>query len=215
MLLGELADNVACELGDVLAAAPQRRHADDALRNDFIKCLREQAALRQALEVAVAGRDNAHVNRALDILLAEAVRLACLQSGCELISNRLRHLLDLVEEQRAARSKLEASLMADLRALHDAENLLLEKLRRRIAAAQRNQRPGRAVARLMDAMRHALLARAGLALDQDMMLVARHAGRLFTHARERRTAADHRAQAVLRRVARRMRHERPQILDRH
>ena len=143
------------------------------------------------------------------------MRLARLQSSCELIGNRLRHLLDLVEEQRAARSELETSLMADLRALHDAEELLLEKLRRRIAAAQRNERSRRAVARLMDAMRHALLARAGLALDQDMVVVLGHAARFIADTQERRAVADHRVEAVLGRIASGMGHERAQILDRH
>ena len=105
--------------------------------------------------------------------------------------------------------------MAHILVQHDAEELLLQELRRRVAAAQRDERACRARARLMDAVRHALLARAGLALDEHMMLVAGDARRLFAHALERRAAADHRLQAVFRRVARRMRDERPKILDRH
>ena len=105
--------------------------------------------------------------------------------------------------------------MADIRPHDDAEELLLEDLRRRIAAAQRDERTGCARARLMDAVRHALLARASLALDQHVVLVLRHAGGLRADTRERRALADHRVEAVLRRVARRVRDERPEVLDGH
>lgn len=74
--------------------------------------------------------------------------------------------------------------MADIRPHDDAKELLLEDLRRRIAAAQRDERTGCARARLMDAMRHALLARASLALDQHVVLVLRHAGGLRADTRD-------------------------------
>ena len=214
MLLGELRDDVVRELRDVLAAAAQRWYAHDALRDDLVELRREEAALRQALEVAVAGRDDAHVDVALD-RLADAVCLARLERLRQSDGNRARHLLDLIEEERAARGKFQTSLMADIRSHDDAEELLLEDLRRRIAAAQRDEWASRARARLMDAMRHALLARASLTLNQHVVLVLRHAGGLRADTRERRALADHRVEAVLRRVARRVRDERPEVLDGH
>ena len=143
------------------------------------------------------------------------MRLARLERLRQGDGSRARHLLDLIEEERTARSEFQTALVADIRSHDDAEELLLEDLRRRVTAAQRDEWTGRAWARLMNAMCHALLARAGLALDQHVVLVLRHTGGLRANARERRALADHRVEAVLRRVARRVRDESPEVLDGH
>ena len=143
------------------------------------------------------------------------MRLAFLECFRQRDGNRARHLLDLIEKERAARGEFQAALVARIRPHDGAEELLLQDLRRRIAAAQRDERARRAWARLMDAVRHALLARAGLALDQHVVLVLGHAGGLRADARKRRAFANHRVEAVLRRVARSMRDERAQVLDGH
>ena len=72
-----------------------------------------------------------------------------------------------------------------------AKELLLQKLRRRIATAQRDERACRTMAGLMQAVGHALLACARFALDEHVVLVARRAFRLADKRMEGRTLTNH------------------------
>ena len=76
-----------------------------------VEVLAEAAVREQRLEVAVGGRDDAHVD--LDLAAAAHAReLAVLQHAQQLRLHRRRHVADLVEEERAAVRLLEAAAAA-------------------------------------------------------------------------------------------------------
>ena len=115
-----------------------RRSASDGSlqRHDVqpvVEILAEQALLALRVEVAVRGRDHAHVDRDR-LRRADRPHLAFLQHAQQLHLQRQRHVADLVEEQRAAVGRLEQSLVrldrAGERAARMAEQLRFEQIAR-------------------------------------------------------------------------------------
>ena len=105
--------------------------------------------------------------------------------------------------------------MADIRAVLAAEQLLLQQLRRRITAFEGDKGPRRTGTGLMYAVSHALLAGAGLSLNQQVVLAVGHPIRLRPDAGKSRSLPHHGTQAVLGRVAGCMGNQSAQILDGH
>ena len=101
----------------------------------------------------------------------QSLDLALLESAQQLRLQLERHVADLVEKQRALVRQLEpADLLregARERPLLVAEPLALEQPRRRGGAVHRHERPAPALARRVNGPRDQLLARAGLAEQQD------------------------------------------------
>jgi alpha-D-ribose 1-methylphosphonate 5-triphosphate synthase subunit PhnL len=89
---------------NVLAPLAQRRQ----LRRDHVEAvvqvLAELAAGDRLLQVAVGGRDDAHVDLARSVA-ADGPHLAFLQHAQQLDLQLQRHVADLVEEQRCRRRR--------------------------------------------------------------------------------------------------------------
>ena len=87
-------------------ALAQRRDVQREHGEPVVEVGAEAAAVHLALEVAVGGGDDAHVD-ACARSRADALDLALLQRAQQLRLQRERQLADLVEEQRAAVGDLE------------------------------------------------------------------------------------------------------------
>jgi hypothetical protein len=130
----------------------------------------EGAAVDLGGEVAVGGGDDADVGGD-DLGGAEAADLSGLDGAQELGLDVEGELADLVEEQGAAVGGLEHAdgglVDAGERALLVAEDLILEQLLWDGGAVEDDERAVAAGGALVDGVGDALLAGAGLALDQD------------------------------------------------
>ena len=135
---------------DLVAPLAQRRHRRFDDLEPVVEVLAELAAQHHRLEIAVGGRDHAHVD--VDLLVAAKLgELGVLQDVQQLGLQRRLHLADLVEEDRAGVRLLE---LADARrrgagegALLVAEQLALEQLRRQRGAVHLHERRACAVER--------------------------------------------------------------------
>ena len=110
----EAGEEVRGEEGDVLAPLAQGRDADGEDVEAVEEVLAEGALYGRSLEVAVGGRDHAHVD-AHRARGADGAHLAELEGAQEAHLQRRRHLADLVEEDRAASGLLEEALLVRLR----------------------------------------------------------------------------------------------------
>ena len=114
---------------------------------------------------------------------AQPLELALLQHAQDLGLGHRREVGDLVEEQRAAVGQLEPALLAPggagEGALLVAEQLGLEQRLGQRRAVDGHERPAPPRRALVDGARHALLARAALALDE-------HGGRAVGHLVDQR-----------------------------
>ena len=115
------------------------------------------------------GRDDAHVAR-YGAIAAHTLEGALLQDPQQLHLHLQRHVADLIEEQRAALGKLEAS---DARAqrpgerpFHVPEQFALDERRHQRPAVHRHKRPPSILPVEVNRPRHQLLARAALAAHQ-------------------------------------------------
>jgi hypothetical protein len=97
------------ERGDVLAALAQRRQHEARHVQAVVEVLAERLVLDHLLELAVGGRDDAHVHLHR-VVVAQAADLALLDGAQQLGLERRRGLGDLVEEERAAVGLLEQAL---------------------------------------------------------------------------------------------------------
>jgi hypothetical protein len=101
-------EEVAHQVGHVLAALAQRRQAHRHHIEAEEQVLAEQALLDQDAQVLVGGRDDADIG--LDRGAAADGRVFALLQHAQQPGLRLhRHVADLVEEQRAALGLLEAA----------------------------------------------------------------------------------------------------------
>ena len=91
-----------------LAPLAQRRHAHAHHRQAVVEILAEGAAVHLAHQIAVGGRDHAHVDGD-HLRAADAADLALLERAQQLGLQLERQLADLVEEERAAVRLLEAA----------------------------------------------------------------------------------------------------------
>ena len=213
VLRRHLHENMRCNNLNILHALTQRRYAHRCIENKLVQLTREQALVCQTLEVRVAGCDYAHIKHTRLAALFSR-RQTVQQSLSQLVSHFRRQLLYLVEEQRAAHRQLQLACGL-LLALVCTEELCLQLLNRRIAALHSNQRCSSAGACLMNAMCQTLLARARLALQQDIVLCSCYAASLMLQRQKLARFAHHAVQAVAAAVACCMGNRRFQILDRH
>ena len=100
------ASSTRAERQHVVAALAQRRHVQLDDLEPVVEVLAEGAARDAVGEVAVGGRDDAHVDPPV-LVLADAPDLPLLQHAQQLDLHARRDLADLVEEQRAAVRRLE------------------------------------------------------------------------------------------------------------
>ena len=126
-----------------------------------------------------------------------------------------RHLFDLIEKERSARRKLKPSRAADIRCTHDTKKLLFKEFCCHIAAAKRNHRSRDTRTCLVNAARHTLFSRTGLALKQDMIFILCDTHCLLANRTKGSAAAHHRAKRILRRIARCMRNKRAKVFNGH
>ena len=151
---------------DVLAALAQRRHLDPHDVQPVEQVGAEAAGLHLGLEVAVRGRDHAHVD-ARRLLVAQPLELPVLDRAQQLGLPLQRHRTHLVEQQRAAIGELEAAVAiggrAGERALAVAEELALPDLERHRRAIDLDEGGRRASGERVQATGQQLLARARLA----------------------------------------------------
>ena len=155
---------------DVAHAIAQRRKLDLDHREPIVEILAQLAVLERLLEILVRRGDDANVDGDL-LLAAEAPHRARLERAQELHLDVGGHLADFVEEERAAVGHLEGARLLVRRAgegaLLVAEQLVLENVLGERGAVEREERPLRAIALLVNRARDELLARAALAEDED------------------------------------------------
>jgi len=187
------------QLGDVLAPPAQRRHPDGDDVEPEVEILAEAAPGGQLAQIAVAGRQHAHVDphRAR---AADAHELPLLQHAQELRLRAEVHLADLVEQERAAVRQLELAALALVRpgegALLVAEQLALDERLGNRRAVERDERAGPARRVVVDRLGDELLADAALPEDEDGAASRRHLDDLPADALHPRRAADHAADEV-------------------
>ena len=187
------------EQGHVRAAAAQRRHLDADRVEAVHEVLAEAAVLGQVGERPVGRRDDADVHAARG-RLADALDLAGLEHAQQGRLELGREVADLVEEDGAAVGGLEEALLvgrrARERAADVAEELGFEQVVRERAAEERHERAVGARAVVVEAAGDELLARAGLALDEDRDVGVEDAVERLEEGVHGRRAADHLAEAV-------------------
>ncbi len=155
--------------GQVLAPLAQRRERDLDHAQPVVEVLAEAADLHELAQVAVGGRDDAHVH-APRLRGAERADLAVLEHAQQAHLHARLGLADLVEEDRAAVGDLEEPALVRVGpgegAAPVAEELALEERVGERAAVLRHEAALLARARIMDGARDEVLARAGLAGEQ-------------------------------------------------
>src|SRR6185503_18901082 len=169
-LVGVALEEMIGEDRDVLAPLAERRQPEREDLEPVVEILAEAAPGDLLLQVAVGRGDDAHV----DVLRrrgADRADLPLLERAEELRLERRRRLRDLVEEERAPVRDLEEALLlvdrAGERALLVAEELALEQALGERRAVLRDEELVAAPGAVVHGRGDELLARAGLALDED------------------------------------------------
>src|SRR5262249_13556240 len=143
-----------------------------------VEVLAELPAVDLAHEIALRRSDDAHV-RVHRLVAADAAELARLEDAQELRLDVERELADLVEEDGAAVRELEGALArvdgARERAALVAEELALDERVAHRPAVDDEERLGPARRVRPDRAREHVLARAGLALEEDRRVRRRDA----------------------------------------
>ena len=165
----ELLDEGPDQERDVLRALAQRRHDDREDVEAVVEVLAEAPAADVLGEVAVGGRDHAHVD--LDRpRAAQPLELPGLEHAQQLGLHLERQLADLVEEERRAVGELEAADLAGQgageRALLAAEQLALDEPGRQRGAVDLDDQAAVATAVRWIGLGDELLAGAGLAANE-------------------------------------------------
>ena len=195
--LGVLGQEVLGEQRDVTAAIPEggQRERDDIQAVEQV--FPELPRLHHGLEVAVGGREHAHVH-ADQLVPADPLEGPLLQGAQQLHLQLGRHVADLVEEYRAAVGQLELAEAALLgvgeRALLVAEQLGLEQGDGNGRRRDAHERPPRAAAVVVQRARHHFLAGAGLAAQQHADVGGRDAADGLVDLLHRRVPAHQRAE---------------------
>ena len=156
------AEEVLGQRQDVVAALGQRRQAQLDHVEAVVEVLAEAAVADHRGDVGVGGADDTHRDLAR-AAGTQALELAALQHAQQLGLARQRQVADLVEEQRAAVGRFEASLAGAVgRACVGtglrAEQFRLDQLTRQRAAVHRHERSGAHGGVGLDDFRDALLA---------------------------------------------------------
>src|ERR1043165_942270 len=175
MLLVLQGQEVIREERDVAGALAQRRQVDLDAADSIVEVFAETPLLDGRLELAIRGRDDADVGRAVDGV-ADAAKLAVLEKAKELCLRGQRHLADFVQEERAAVGRLDearaVAVGAGERAAHAAEELRLDERLRKRRAVDGGEGLGAPRRVAVDGARDELLAGAGLAEDADRDVAA-------------------------------------------
>ena len=173
--LGESAEEVLRETGDVLASLAQRRDLDDQNREPVVEVQAEGALLHQAPEIRLCRRDQLHVDVA-GLHRAESPHLLLLDRLEHLALHRPGQRIDFVEEEGPSGSGLEQPRLHPLGvgegAGLEAEEFGLEHGLGDRGAVDVDERAAGARATVVDHPRHQSLARAGLAEQENR----RHVG---------------------------------------
>src|SRR3989475_895322 len=178
---------------NVLAPLAQRRHRDRHRVDPEVEILAERAIPDRDLRAAVGRGDQSKVD-GHGLRSAEPAYDALLQHAQELGLEVLRHLDDLVEEQRAVVGFLEQAHLvgggAGEGALRVAEQLRLDQVLGQRRAVDLDPRPFAPVAPLVQRVGDQLLARPALAHDEDVGIGLGHRRHRLEHALERGRGAD-------------------------
>src|SRR5262249_5112029 len=158
-------DEVRDEQRHVAIALPQRRQEDRHDVDPVEEVLAETSGLDALAQRDLRGRDDADVDLARRFA-ADALEAALLEDAQELDLDGQRHVVDVVQEERAAVRELEAALALPVRvrerALLVAEELRLEQRLGERPARDRDEGGVRARAGAVDRARDPFLARAAL-----------------------------------------------------
>ena len=173
---GNLHQHLAREQRNVLRPLPQRRDADVEGAEPVVKVRTKTAVADGVLQIGVARREDADVDRDL-LHTADRADGALLKRAQQLRLDLQLHLGNFVEQQRAALRRLEhaelsARLRAGERALHIAEKLGIERIGVEGGAVEREEHAAGAGACVMDGLRIDLLARAALRREQHRRVAA-------------------------------------------
>ncbi|OPZ58915.1 MAG: hypothetical protein BWY87_01241 [Deltaproteobacteria bacterium ADurb.Bin510] len=185
--LGVLLDKVVRQQHHVAAALGEFGHVDREDVQTIVEVAPEMALLDALLEVAVGGRDDAHVD--LDRTRgAQGLELLFLQHAQQLGLGHLGEFADFIQEDSAAVGLLEAAVTALLGpgegALLVAEEFGFDQGVGHGRAVDLDEGPGLARAAVVDGSSRQLLAGAGLAVDQNRGVAVGHlhdAGIDFLH----------------------------------
>ncbi len=190
---GQLLELRVHDLGEVAHALAERRK-DEHERRDAVKEVHAQArGVGAEVLDAVGGRDDARVDGAFR-RAADAADRAVLERAEQVGLELERELADLVEEERAVGGLEEVAVArfgrAGERALLVPEQLARDQLLRDAAAVHRDVRAVRALGAFVDHAGEQVLARAGLAEDEDAALGLGRLERHVDRAAEHRIVAD-------------------------
>ncbi len=171
----QLPDEVLDEIGNILAALGEARHAQRHHVEAMIEILAEAALAHVALEVTARRRDDAHVDRNL-LRSAEALELLLHENAQHLALRLERHVRHFVDVERSAvRLFKRADLARPARAVLGAEQLFFHAVRRHGGGVDDDERPVGAMRLLVQQARGKLLACARRAADQDAAVGRRQA----------------------------------------
>ena len=191
---GKPGEEMAGEGLDVLAPPSQWRDDDLHHLQAEIEIAAELVGCDRILEIAVGGRDNADIDLH-PLAAADSFEGMPLENAEKLRLDRLAHLADLVEEQRAPMSGLELPRLpfggAGKGALLVPEQLALEERFGQRRAVEADKRRTATVAGVMDRPGDELLARATLPAHKHRGLRRCDAGDLAGDRRQRRTPPHH------------------------
>ncbi len=150
----------------VLAPLAQRGYFDGEHLQPEVEVLAEGSLAHHLDQIAVRGRDDAHVD-ALALRTADAADLVVLEHAQELYLHSERDLPDLVQQQASTARCLDESLLVPVRSCERApdvaEELGLEKLLGQRRAVHSHELPACAAGVRVDVTGHALLPRPALA----------------------------------------------------
>src|SRR3954463_1494099 len=188
----EIGDESAEKRHDVLGTLPQRRDPEREDGEPVIQIFAEATFLGCLAQIAVCRGKDAHVDGDRQ-RATEAGDFPLLEDAEELRLQIERQFANLVEEERSFLRLLEAARAARGRAgvgaLLGSEQLALEELRRNRGAVHRHE-AALATRRQVERARHALLARARLALDEDEGIGRSDTGDDLAQFRDRGALAD-------------------------
>ena len=188
-------DHVLDQRRDVLAPLAQRRHLDLSDVDPVQQVLPEQALGHHVVQVAIGGRDDAHVHPGGCAVGTHRYHLAVLEKPQQHRLHAQAHLADFVEEDRAAVRLLElpdfVAIGAGEAALHMTEELRFEQGLGDAGAVQRHEPLRRTRGVHVDEAGQDILADAALAGDQHLRVAGGQPPGHLQRPLKGRTRADH------------------------
>jgi hypothetical protein len=186
-------DEVLDQERDVFLALAERRKLELHHLDAVVEVLSECSALHHGCEVAVGRRDDPHVG-VFRSRGAERLELPLLEHAQEANLESRAHLADLIEEESPASRQGEAARLFSGRARERAglvpEELGFQERVGKCPAIDGHEGTVTACAEPVDGARDELLARAGLALNQDGALALCDAGDDLKHSTHGGAVAD-------------------------